>query len=181
PQRVLVIGKGKTLEAIRQMASHQPFFRASFLETAATPEELEAYIKTHKILEILVVQGTISSQTILETAALCERLSIECKVIPDLLEMRRGEIILDRFCGLPTFRIKSLSLYGANYVVKRGFDLVVGSFILILFSVPLTLIAIIIHLDSPGPALFQQDRMGFLGRRFKLYKFRTMIRDADAH
>ena len=39
----------------------------------------------------------------------------------------------------------------------------------------------LIRLDSPGPILFSQDRMGFLGRKFRLYKFRTMITDAEAH
>ncbi len=123
----------------------------------------------------------MSSQHILETAQISEHLGIACKIIPDLLEMRRGEIIIDGFCGLPTFTIKSLSLHGSNYILKRSFDIVTSVIILTIFSLPLVVLSILIRLDSPGPAMFQQDRMGFLGHKFKLYKFRTMVADADAH
>src|SRR5262249_54085860 len=50
-----------------------------------------------------------------------------------------------------------------------------------LLCIPWVVIAVLIRLDTPGDALFSQDRMGFLGRHFKLYKFRTMVADADAH
>lgn len=181
PQQVLVIGKSAVLEAVRQMASHQPFVRVFFLDTLPDQTELERYLEIKKISEVLLLQGALSSRDILGTAQLCERLKVECKIVPDLLEMRRGEIIPDGFCGLPTFRIKSISLHGTNYVLKRGFDIVIGLLIMAVFFVPLVLIALCIRLDSPGPALYSQDRMGFLGRNFKLYKFRTMIADADDH
>ena len=73
---------------------------------------------------MLLLQGPLSSRHILEIAQICERLAITCKIVPDLLEMRRGEIIVDGFCGLPTFTIRSLSLHGANYLLKRSFDMV---------------------------------------------------------
>lgn len=66
-------------------------------------------------------------------------------------------------------------------MLKRTFDLVFSLLALILLSVPLGLIAIIIRLTSPGPALFRQPRLGLGGRPFTLMKFRTMTaaRDAD--
>ena len=181
PQQVLIIGKGKALDAIREMTSKQPFVRIHYQESLPKNEALHHFLQTKRISEILLLQGPLSSQEILEAAQICENLNVTCKIIPDLLEMRRGEIIVDGFCGLPTFTIKSLSLYGLNYVLKRSFDIAVSSVILILFFIPLTIIGILIHFDSHGPVLFTQNRMGFLGRNFKLYKFRTMIADADLH
>ena len=169
------------MDAVRQLTGSQPFFHAFFLESLPAQEDLRSYLEHKKISEVLLLQGSLSAQNILETAQQCEGLRIECKIVPDLLEMRRGEIILDGFCGLPTFRIKSLSLDGTNYVLKRSFDLCGSLLILALFSVPLLLISLLIRIDSPGPALFTQDRMGFLGRHFKLFKFRTMGTDADTH
>jgi exopolysaccharide biosynthesis polyprenyl glycosylphosphotransferase len=181
PQQVLVVGKGKALEAIRQMTKRQPFFRTHFLETLPHQESLEKDLARQHISQVLLLQGAVSSQAILETAQLCEHLHIACKIVPDLLGMRRGEIIIDGFCGLPTFSIQSLSLYGTNYVLKRSFDILGSLMILAVSFIPLVLISILISVDNPGPVLYSQDRMGFLGRKFKLYKFRTMIIDADQH
>ncbi len=57
---------------------------------------------------------------------------------------------------------------------KRAFDLVPGALILLLASPPLFLLALAVRLDSPGPALFRQVRLGRGGRPFSIYKFRTM-------
>ena len=66
-------------------------------------------------------------------------------------------------------------------MVKRAFDFLVSLVALIVLSLPLCLIAIVIRLTSPGPALFRQARLGLAGRPFTLMKFRTMsaARDAD--
>jgi FlaA1/EpsC-like NDP-sugar epimerase len=142
PQKVLVIGKSVALEAIRQMTGQQPFVQARFLDSLPAAPALESELKTGAISEVLLLQGALSSRAIMETAHLCEHLGVECKIVPDLLEMRRGEIILDGFCGLPTFRIKSLSLDGSNYLLKRSFDIAGSLLVLAIFSVPLLLIAV---------------------------------------
>lgn len=181
PQHVLVAGKGKAAEAIRQMASRQPFVEPFFIESFSDLEMLERHIQRHRISEVFLLQSSIPPKTILEASQLCEQLNIECRVIPDLLEMRRGEIILNGFCGLPTFHIKPLSLYGTNYILKRSFDVVVSILVLSFAFIPLLIVSLLIRMDSPGPILFTQDRMGLRSRKFKLYKFRTMVADADAH
>ncbi len=76
----------------------------------------------------------------------------------------------------PDKRLRHLQL-------KRLVDLVVGSAALILFSPLMTLIAIVIRLDSPGPAFFRQTRIGWKERPFEMWKFRTMSQNAppDLH
>src|SRR6266480_1050223 len=69
---------------------------------------------------------------------------------------------------------------GAARALKRGFDLVGSLVLLIVLSPVLLLIALIIKVDSPGPILFKQQRVGRDGKPFWMFKFRTMIRDADA-
>lgn len=181
PRHVLVVGKGKAVGVIREMASRQPFIRTSFIDSLPDSGAFSDYFRGHRVSELLLIQSAFEAETILEIAKQCESHGLECKILPDLLEMRRGEIILDGFCGLPTFRIKSLSLHGGDYVLKRSFDIACSLIILAVFSIPLLIIALLIRWTSPGPVLFTQDRMGFLGRKFKLYKFRTMGVDADSH
>jgi exopolysaccharide biosynthesis polyprenyl glycosylphosphotransferase len=179
PRHVLVIGSGKVRDAVLQMASRQPFVRTHYRETMPSSAELEKLTQENHISEVLLIQGSVSPQGILLASRILEQLNIDCRVIPDLLEMRRGEIIVDGFCGLPTFHIKSLSLYGADYYFKRLFDVSISILILVVMFVPFLFVALLIRLDSPGPVLFAQYRLGFRGRKFRLFKFRTMVADAD--
>jgi len=63
--------------------------------------------------------------------------------------------------------------------LRRTADVVVSSLLLILFLVPMLLIAVAIHLEDKGPAFFRQERVGLGGGRFTLFKFRTMFRGGD--
>lgn len=64
--------------------------------------------------------------------------------------------------------------------LKRGVDLVISAVGLIVLAVPFALIALAIRLDSPGPAFFRQERVGRGGRVFRVWKFRTMVKDAES-
>lgn len=65
--------------------------------------------------------------------------------------------------------------------IKRSFDLVVSICMLAVLLIPMLLVAAIIRMDSQGPAIFRQDRLGKDGKPFVIYKFRTMIIDAEKH
>ena len=64
-------------------------------------------------------------------------------------------------------------------LLKRGFDLLVTTVLLVLLTPVLAVIAVAIKLDSPGPVLFRQVASGTMGREFEMLKFRTMVEDAD--
>lgn len=82
--------------------------------------------------------------------------------------------------GLPVLSLRQTPLYGWNAVVKRAFDLVVGSICLLIAAVPMLVIAVLVKLSSPGPILYRQRRMGLDGYEFTMLKFRTMRVDAEA-
>ncbi|HVO33313.1 MAG TPA: hypothetical protein VMU17_05300, partial [Elusimicrobiota bacterium] len=126
PDHILVVGRGKTVQAIQQMCERQPFIESLFMESAPDHAAFTQQVRQHRISEVLLIQGALSAKSILDIAGWCEATNLECRVVPDLMEMRRGEIIVDGFFGVPTFRIKSLSLHGSNYWLKRGFDVVLS-------------------------------------------------------
>ena len=72
-----------------------------------------------------------------------------------------------------------ISQRGAYYFVKRCFDVVASLFALIVFSVPMAVVAIAIRLEGPGPVFYSQERLGLNGERFHLIKFRSMKIDAE--
>lgn len=66
-----------------------------------------------------------------------------------------------------------------NRVVKRIIDIIIALLVLIVGAIPMLIIALIVKIDSPGPAIFKQDRLGRGGKVFKFYKFRSMRLNAE--
>lgn len=81
--------------------------------------------------------------------------------------------------GFPVVELTRPSVMGTQLLVKRATDLIISSLALIAVAPILVLIALAIKLTSPGPIFFGQTRIGQGGRRFTIYKFRTMVPDAD--
>jgi exopolysaccharide biosynthesis polyprenyl glycosylphosphotransferase len=157
----------------------QPFVKTLFLESLPGDESLEHYLHSHHVSEVLLAQGGLPPETVLDTAAACEQLNTPCKIVPDMLELRRGEIVVDGFLGLPTFRIRPLSLHGVDYFLKRSFDITLSILLLTVLFFPLLITSLLIKLDSPGPILHVQERLGYRLRPFRFYKFRSMVANAN--
>lgn len=66
-----------------------------------------------------------------------------------------------------------------NRVFKRIIDIIIALLVLIIGAIPMLIIALIVRIDSPGPAIFKQDRLGRGGKVFKFYKFRSMCMNAE--
>jgi lipopolysaccharide/colanic/teichoic acid biosynthesis glycosyltransferase len=80
---------------------------------------------------------------------------------------------------VPTVRFKSLPIFGMSFWLKRLFDTTASSLLLIGLSPLLIAISIVIKKTSPGPIFYKQDRVGLKGHRFKVWKFRTMVANAN--
>ena len=109
-----------------------------------------------------------------------EPLLLDVRVVPDLLQyyaLRAGVEDLD---GLPVINLSQIPLAGWNTLLKRTMDLVVGGLLLLLLLPLLGAIALLIYLEDRGPVFYRQLRMGLDGEPFMIWKFRTMIPDAEA-
>jgi exopolysaccharide biosynthesis polyprenyl glycosylphosphotransferase len=82
--------------------------------------------------------------------------------------------------NMPTFRFHAPAIIGADFWLKRIFDIVISSILLALLSLPMLLISWLIKLDSPGAVFYKQTRIGLKGRQFEIWKFRTMVENASA-
>lgn len=89
-------------------------------------------------------------------------------------------LALQQVDGLPLLRIRIPSYEGGHYLLKRGFDLLVATVGLAILAVMTPILALLITLDSPGPVFFSQARVGRDGHLFRMFKFRTMVVDAEA-
>ncbi len=111
--------------------------------------------------------------------------------LPDVFETIVGRKALSRSrcshfianekgTSLPELVVSSGYDFSWQFLIKRGMDISLSGLLLIVLSPLMALIALLIRLDSPGPAIFIQQRHGYHGRPFRLYKFRTMVVDAEA-
>ena len=86
---------------------------------------------------------------------------------------------VSNFQGLMTLRIIESSITKVDFLLKRIFDMVLSSILLFIFAWLMLAIAILIKIDSSGPIIYQQTRVGLKGKYFKVWKFRTMVVDAE--
>lgn len=104
---------------------------------------------------------------------------VRVRVVPDLFEMVSVRAHVEDFWGIPLIGLRDPVITGFDRAFKRAFDMIMSSILLVLLSPMMLLIALAIKLDSKGPALFKQERVGENGRLFSMYKFRTMVDGAD--
>ncbi len=117
---------------------------------------------------------------IVSLARLCEGAGVPVRMMADLFPLHVATRRAYQLEDIPFVSLSTVPEFGASLILKRGLDLVVaGTFLLLLAWWLFPLIAIIIKLDSRGPAFFPQDRVGLNQRTFRMVKFRTMIQGAE--
>lgn len=121
----------------------------------------------------LSVEGQLFLYWELKTAG------IHLRLLPVGIELPIQTSEIKMVNGIPTIRFRSPPIIGGDYWLKRLIDLAIASIVLILASPLFLLLAILIKLDSPGPVFYQQNRVGIKGHYFKVWKFRTMVHNAE--
>jgi Undecaprenyl-phosphate glucose phosphotransferase len=106
--------------------------------------------------------------------------TVAVRLVPDLVRAFTLNAAVEDFDGMPVVLVTETPEQGWNAVIKRAFDVVLSAAGLVLLSPLLLAIAIWVRLDSRGPVVYAQERVGVNGRRFRMYKFRTMRADAEA-
>ncbi|MBS2966100.1 sugar transferase [Actinocrinis puniceicyclus] len=105
--------------------------------------------------------------------------NIDLAIVPVLVGVAVERILVDTVDGLPMMHIRAPILSGPVRMVKEGFERAVAALALALLSPVLLVLAALVRLTSPGPALFRQVRVGLNGTEFECLKFRTMVADAE--
>ncbi|NEO82859.1 MAG: sugar transferase [Spirulina sp. SIO3F2] len=104
---------------------------------------------------------------------------LNLRILPVDLEIPNQRPKIEMIGSLPTIVFSPPALLGTDFWLKRIFDLIASAAILILASPLYITLAILIKLDSPGPIFYKQKRVGLRGRQIKVWKFRTMVQNAD--
>ncbi|MFQ6014990.1 MAG: undecaprenyl-phosphate glucose phosphotransferase [Anaerolineae bacterium] len=194
--RVLIVGAGEVGRAIMRNIMARPelgYQVVGFVDddpakqkaaigrfmALGNTDDIPRVVREHNADEVIISLPWMSHRKIMKIMAQCQRQGTRAMFVPDLFQMRLSQVHLDDINGIPLLGLKGVSIRGWNLAVKRAIDIVGSLACLILLSPLLLLIAMAIKLDSRGAVLFAQTRVGRGGKRFTLYKFRSMREGAE--
>lgn len=134
-----------------------------------------------KIDEAIIMLSDKEQKLIERMVALCENWGIKFSIIPNIFSTFSSRIYISSFDGMPVLSMRKVPLDNAfNSFVKRVFDIVIASLMLIVLSPLMVVVAIIIKATSPGHVIFKQERVGLGRKPFIMYKFRSMREDTES-
>ena len=149
------------------------------LKVIADISNLKRILKDYKVEEIIFATSSMPYKKILDIITDSETMGISYKIVPGILELMASRINVDEVGGVPLITVSEIGFAGFNAFIKRAVDLIV-SFLLIILLVPLFIIvALLIKIDSRGPIFFYQMRVGKNEKLFPMFKFRSMVEDAE--
>jgi exopolysaccharide biosynthesis polyprenyl glycosylphosphotransferase len=194
--RVLIIGAGEVGRAVIRNLIAQPelgYRVIGFLDDnpakgasdigpirALGPlENLPQVIHEHAIDQVMITLPWQYHRKTVRLVTESERAGVKARVVPDLFQLSLGGVDVEAINGIPLISVKETTLTGLNLALKRSVDVLLASAVLLVGAPVWLLIALAIRLDSRGPVLFRQERIGRDGKPFTVYKFRSMYQNAE--
>ncbi len=191
--QVLIVGAGSVGQRVAQMVKEYAWTGldlAGFLDDAphkcqedklilGTLAEAREVILARGIKEVVIALPRRASERLNQLVSALHDLPVHVRVVPDYFTLALYRAVADNFAGIPMIDLRAPALNDVQRLSKRLFDLIVGGFLTLLALPVMALAALAVKLDSPGPVIFCQKRVGENGRLFLIYKFRSMIQDAE--
>lgn len=145
------------------------------------PSELRSIVDRYGISRVIIAFSKTPHPLILGVIHQCQEMKVDVSIIPRYFEALSSRVEIEDVEGLPVLDLPRYSRHGFFMrLAKRTVDLILTTTLTLLLSPVLLLVAVLIKLDSRGPVLYKQDRMGKNHTHFKMYKFRSMLVDAES-
>ncbi len=168
----------QSYDVIGALDGHVMSRKKGELKVIGVFDQLENIVKKYNVEEIIQTENNLKESENRDLYAFCRNRQIKYHFIPDTVRLQRSNVDIEMIDNIPLVSLKETSLDGWGHIFKRVFDIVV-SFILIILLIPVwILISILIKLDSKG-STFYRSRRKYKDKIFNIYKFRSMVTDAD--
>jgi len=195
----LVVGTGETGRSVIRTLLARPdlgFRIVGFLDDGATEngvgriprlgslDDLGRILDQHDPIHFVFIAlpGAMHAP-LLKLLQVCQQHAVRAQVVPDLLQLSLNRVEFTNMAGIPLLGVRDIEAFGhistPGRVLKRALDLAIVILLAPLTLVVMGLIALLIKLDSPGPVFYASPRVGREGRLFSMYKFRSMVDNAD--
>ncbi len=198
PSYVMVVGTGESakrlgaaLESSARFGIRLLGFLADDLEAAPEFIRLNEEYKVHAVAELPMllrrqvideVLFTVDSKRLAaleDVLVLCDEEGVRTRVVVDFFPHVNSDVYLERLGPIPLLTFSATPHDEIRLLVKRIADVVVAGTALVLLAPVMLVVAALVRLTSPGPAIFRQIRCGLNGRKFTFYKFRSMCENAE--
>jgi exopolysaccharide biosynthesis polyprenyl glycosylphosphotransferase len=146
----------------------------------AMPEIIRRVVHDLNVHRIIIAPTTSDASGVINLIRTAKTVGVRVSVLPRMLEVVGSAVEFDNVDGMTMLGVRRFGLSRSSWLLKRAFDLAAGSLALIIASPVLAAIALAIRVDSGGPVFFRQVRVGRDGKHFRIFKFRSMVADADA-
>lgn len=156
-------------------------FNASGYSIVSTFAQLPNFLRSNVIDEVVIalpIRSFHSSATTI--AAVCEQQGITTRLLSNIFDLRVAHTRGEEFGDASLITNYTGAVEGWSVLMKRALDILGSASLLILLLPVMGLVALLIKLSSPGSAVFTQRRLGYQKREFNIYKFRTMVQDAES-
>lgn len=190
--RVVIIGHSEMAERLTQALSLGDASLIRFVGYVDLPDEttgdaaatlgplddLAAIVEKHHVTDIIIAIKWFDQAAvdlIVRILQTIEASNVDVRVSPDYSDVAYFQASSDMFAGIPLIAIREPVLTHSERFIKRALDVVFASAALLLCLPLFAVIALAIRLDSPGPILLRQERIGYRGRPFRMMKFRSMF------
>lgn len=192
-RRVLVVGAGKTGRRLASMIveySWTGLDLVGFLDDDPDKPEpdftvlgrladIHHVVQHHQIDDVVIALPQRAYGRVNQLALDLHSLPVQVRIVPDYFSLALYRASVEDFGGVPMINLRDPALNDVQRFVKRIFDLAIATVSVMLLLPLFGTIAWLIKLDSPGPIFYRQKRVGENGRLFHMYKFRTMVPEAD--
>jgi exopolysaccharide biosynthesis polyprenyl glycosylphosphotransferase len=181
-ERAVIVGVGPAAEAVRRKIE---LFPDTHINVVAQEPDIGALLRGPRgrlagIDRVVVATPSLDETLIRSLVSFGRSDQVKVSVVPPARGLFGTAVQLNHVADLPVLEYSTWDVSRSTLLVKRILDLVVSSLALVLLAPVFLVIALAIRLDSRGWVVFAQQRAGLGGRPFRIHKFRTMVRDAEA-
>jgi len=179
--RVIIVGSDDIAKTLSERITNHPEYGYRIFQIISEDDlgSLNDIVFQKEIDEIFFASSKISSQQILDIVTEFGPGDVQFRIVPGILEIIASRVNVDEIGEIPLISVSDIQLKGMNAMLKRGSDIFMASFFSVVLLPLLLIICVLIKLDSKGPILYKQERVGKDGKLFMMYKFRSMVINAD--
>jgi len=142
-------------------------------------KDLKEIIAKNPVSDIVIALDNMDHDHVMKLISIINGAPVSIKIVPDLYEVISGLARTEQISGMPLIEVNFQESKWSSSGMKRLLDFILSLVALILFFPIFVLIGIIIKLNSNGPIIYSQERLGYLGLPYNIYKFRSMVVDAE--
>jgi len=195
-QNVIIVGSGEVARLVASKMRQHPEYRLTVLgfvdrdggasvngsgqlDLLGATDELPELIERHSAHRVVIAFCADSHEQTLDVIRRLQDSAVQIDIVPRMFEVVGTNAQLHTIEGIPLVGLPALRLSASSRFLKRSLDLIGGVAGLVLLSPVFAIVAFLIKLDSRGPVFFRQVRMGAGEQPFRVFKFRTMVNDAE--